>query len=131
MLPPLKKCPCAQQINHCPLGMLFLHFYYSKLFSGKILHQEINYTTDAKKCILYGSKQSAWSFFCSTHFQFLVTLKKRLRKVHHGGPVIHSEFFTCSLIQLNPQQNIFHMPVQNKSTIQELTQLPVTAKHSH
>lgn len=75
MLPPLKICPCVVQINLCPVGMVFLNFYYSKLFSGKVLYKEINCATEAKKCILYGSKQSAWSFFYSTHSQFLATLK--------------------------------------------------------
>lgn len=79
VLTPLKKCPCVQQINCCPLGMVFLHFYYSKLFSRKILHQEINYTTDAKKHILYGSKQSAWLFLL---YPFLVPchLKKKVEE---------------------------------------------------
>jgi len=103
MLPPLKKCPWVQQINHCPLGMVFLHFYYSKLFLGKILLQEINLTTDSKKYILYGTKKSAWSFFCSTHFQFLATLKKDWGRCIIEVLQFCSEVFTCSLIQLNPQ----------------------------
>lgn len=49
MLPPLKICPCVVQINLCPVGMVFLNFYYSKLFSGKVLYKEINCATEAKK----------------------------------------------------------------------------------
>lgn len=32
-----------------PPSKLFLHFYYSEVFSEEMLHQEINYAADAKK----------------------------------------------------------------------------------
>lgn len=81
---------CSRFIT-VPPSKVSLHFYYSKLFSEEMLHQEINYATDAKKRGLCRPKLSTWPFFFPTPFRFLVTLK------------IHRERGVIKALQLCPE----------------------------
>lgn len=120
----------VQQINvlacrfiTVPPGKVSLHFYYSKLFSDEMLHQEINYATDAKKRGFCRLKLSAWPFFFPAPFQFLVTLK-----IHQERDIIKALQLCPEVSGQNPQQNICHVPAPR--AISESTQPPVTAKCS-
>lgn len=81
---------CSRFIT-VPPGKVSLHFYYSKLFSEEMLHQEINYATDAKKRGLCRLKLSARPFLFPAPFQFLVTFK------------IHRERDVIKALQLCPE----------------------------
>lgn len=58
---------CSRFIT-VPPGKVSLHFYYSKLFSDEMLHQEINYATDAKKTWLVSLKARSVAIFLPCSF---------------------------------------------------------------